>query len=82
MKNKFDVEDFIVDFKQVINVLKCFDEFCDESVLPEGTTKQECEANAIWFVKRLESHRSLLTVSIKNLEQNINSLSNKFNLNR
>ncbi len=81
MKNKFDVEDFIVDVKQVINVLKCFDEFCDESILPERATKQEYEVNATWFVKRLESYRSLLTVAIKNLENNINSIEEKFKLN-
>lgn len=80
MKNKFDVEDYILEVKEIVNILKCFDEFCDESVMPENATKQEREANAVWFVKRLQSHRSLLTVSIKSLEQNICSLSNEFNL--
>ena len=80
MKNKFDVEDYILEVKEIVNVLKCFDEFCDESVMPSNTTKQEQKENAFWFVKRFETHRSLLTVSIKNLEQNIRSLSNEFNL--
>ena len=80
MNNKFDIEDYILEVKEIVNVLKCFDEFCDESVLPENTSKQEREENAVWFVKRLKSHRSLLSISIKNLEQNLRLLKTNFDL--
>lgn len=74
MKKEFDIEFLQLSLKQNINLLKCFDEFCDESVMSEQSTMQEKEANAYWFSKRLSSKRSLLEVSIRNLEENCNEL--------
>ena len=81
MKEKFEIEEFALEIKEALNLLKCFDEFCDESVLTDTATEEERLSNAIWFVKRLETHHSLLSVSIKTISSAINSLNQKFNIN-
>lgn len=80
MKEKFEIEEFILEISEAVDILKCFNEFCDESILPEGANDNELQINAACFVKRMYSYRALLTVSIKNLENTIRKLASKFNL--
>ncbi len=78
MKEKFEIEEFVLEIKEAIDILKCFNDFCDESVLPESATDNERDISAICFVNRMHSHRALLNVAIKNLEKNVKSLNSKF----
>ncbi len=80
MKEKFEIEKFVLEIKEATDILKCFNDFCDESVLPESATDNERQINAICFVNRMHSHRALLSVSIKNLEKSIEALNTKFGL--
>ncbi len=80
MKEKFEIEEFVLEIKEAIDILKCFNDFCDESVFPESATDNERQINAICFVNRMHSHRALLNVTIKNLEKNVKFLSSKFEL--
>lgn len=82
MKEKFEIEGFILEISEAIDILKCFNEFCDESILPEGATDNERQINAICFVNRMRSHRALLNVAIKNLENNVKSLNSKLGLTK
>ena len=66
---EFDIEFLQLSLKQNINLLKCFDEFCDEGVIPEQATRQEKNQISYCFTSRLESHRSILELSIRNLEE-------------
>ena len=80
MKEKFEIEEFMLEIKEATDILKCFDDFCDESILPKAATQEEREINAQCFIKRLKTHRALLNVAIKVLEQSVRLLAQKFNL--
>lgn len=66
---ELDIEFLQLSLKQNINLLKCFDEFCDEGVMPEQATQQEKDQISYCFTNRLKSHRSMLELSIRNLEE-------------
>ena len=74
MKKEFDIEFLQLSLKQNINLLKCFDEFCDESILPSTAHPQERSISAECFVNRLDGKRALLNVALSNLEQNCNMI--------
>ena len=76
MKKEFDIEFLQLSLKQNINLLKCFDEFCDESITPENAKPIEREIRAECFVNRLDVKRALLNVALSNLEQNCNMIEN------
>ena len=69
MKEKFEIEEMILEIKETTDILKCFNDFCDESILPESASDKEREINAICFINRMPSHRALLSVAIKTLEK-------------
>lgn len=69
MKEKFEIEEIILEIRECVDILKCFNDFCDESILPENATENEREINSVCFINRMPSHRALLSVVIKNLEK-------------
>lgn len=80
MKEKFEIENYLFEIREAVDVLKCFNEFCDESILPESASDESRKINAICFVRRLGTQRALLTTGIKNLEKTIQEMSQKYNL--
>ena len=76
---ELDIELLQLSLKRNINLLKCFDEFCDESILPEKATQQEKDINDLLFTSRLSNKRSLLEASIYGLESNFNMLEDFLN---
>lgn len=76
---ELDIELLQLSLKRNINLLKCFDEFCDESILPESATQQEKELNPKVFVSRLSSKRSLLETTIYGLEDEFNKIEDFLN---
>lgn len=71
---EFDIEFLQLSLKQNINLLKCFDEFCDESILPETANPQKRSISSECFVNRLGEKRALLEVALSGLEQSSNML--------
>ncbi len=76
---ELDIELLQLSLKQNINLLKCFDEFCDESILPENVNPQKRSISAQCFVNRLDSKRTLLNVAMSSLEQSSNLIEDFLN---
>ena len=71
---EFDIEFLQLSLRQNINLLKCFDEFCDESILPETASPQKRSIASECFVRRMDQKRTLLEVALSGLEQSSNML--------
>ena len=76
---EFEIEFLQLSLKQNINLLKCFDEFCDESIIPQNANPQKRSISAQCFVNRLDNKRTLLNVALSSLEQSSNMIEDFLN---
>lgn len=70
MKREFDIEYLQLNLKQDIDLLKCFDEFCNEGIISPTQSLADSATEAILFTNKLKVRRSLLDVAIENLQKN------------
>ena len=74
MKKEFDIENLALNLRQNLDILKCFDEFCDESIISTIENATERAIAVECFMNRMDTHRSLLNVAMSNLEEDYTML--------
>lgn len=68
------IEEIAADLDDVINLLLCFEEFCDEGYIPSNSDDKKRITAAICFLGRLPMYKSLVRMSRQLIEERATAL--------